>query len=142
MSAGAAVALGLLPALLPGTAAVADSVSDQQQWVFQMMDVQATWQITQGAGVIVAVLDSGVDGNVSDLTGNVIAAGNIDYTGLTTKPTNPNWGQHGTWMASIIAGHGSDGGGDGITGVAPRGEDPVHPGDTGHEDPGYQQLRQ
>jgi hypothetical protein len=119
LSAGAAVALGLLPALLPGTAAVADSVSQQQQWVFQMMDVPATRPITQGHGVVVAVLDSGVDGNVSDLKGNV-RGGNIDYTGLTTKPSDPNWGLHGTWMASIIAGHGSDSEGDGVTGVAPQ----------------------
>jgi subtilisin family serine protease len=119
LSAGAAVALGLLPALLPGTAAVADSVSQQQQWVFQMMDVQATRPITQGRGVVVAVLDSGVDGNVSDLKGNV-RSGNIDYTGLKTKPSDPNWGLHGTWMASIIAGHGSDSEGDGVTGVAPQ----------------------
>ncbi|TVZ04186.1 hypothetical protein EAS64_17475 [Trebonia kvetii] len=119
LSAGAAVALGLLPALLPGTAAVADSVSQQQQWVFQMMDVPAAWNITRGHGVVVAVLDSGVDGNVSDLKGNV-RGGNIDYTRLTTKPSDPNWGLHGTWMASIIAGHGSDSEGDGVTGVAPE----------------------
>ena len=113
---GAAAALALLPALLPTTAAVADSVRDQQQWVFQMMDVGGAWDTTRGSHVIVAVLDSGVDGNVSDLTGNVIR-GNIDYTGLSTSPDSPDWGEHGTWMASIIAGHGHDTGVDGATGV-------------------------
>jgi len=123
LSAGAAVTLGLLPALLPATAAVADSVSDQQQWVFQMMNVQDAWNTTRGSGVIVAVLDSGVDGNVSDLSGNVIDGNGsdaIDYTGLSTSPDSPDWGEHGTWMASIIAGHGHDNGADGITGVAPE----------------------
>jgi subtilisin family serine protease len=119
LSAGAAVALGLLPALLPATAAVADSVSDQQNWVFQMMNVQDAWNVTRGSGVLVAVLDSGVEGNVSDLTGNV-RSGDIDFTGLRTLPDNPDWGEHGTWMASIIAGHGRDGGADGVTGIAPQ----------------------
>jgi subtilisin family serine protease len=34
--------------------------------------------------------------------------------------SSPGWGQHGTWMASLIAGHGHDGGSDGILGMAPR----------------------
>jgi subtilisin family serine protease len=126
LSAGAAVALGLLPALLPATAAVADTVSQQQGWVFDMMHVQDAWHVTKGSGVIVAVLDSGVDPNVSDLAGNVLVPkgkkDNLDYTGLSTPTDNPHWGDHGTWMASIIAGHGHgfDGvtGADGVTGVA------------------------
>jgi subtilisin family serine protease len=106
--------------MLTATAAVADSVSDQQQWVFHMMDVEPASSTIEGNGVIVAVLDSGVDGSVSDLAGNVLGGKykNIDYTGLKTSPANPDWGLHGTWMASIIAGHGSDSAGDGITGVA------------------------
>ena len=43
-----------------------------------------------------------------------------DLTGLKTPDYNPNWGEHGTWMASVIAGHGHDGGNDGIIGVAPQ----------------------
>ncbi len=60
--AGAAVALGLLPALpaAGAVAAPADTVRDTQQWVFNMMNVQAAWQVTEGSGVTVAVIDSGV----------------------------------------------------------------------------------
>jgi len=37
-----------------------------------------------------------------------------------TSPDDPNWGVHGTWMASLIAGHGHGAGDtDGITGIAP-----------------------
>jgi hypothetical protein len=118
--AAAAVALGLLPAL-PAAAAVAgpaDPVRDSQQWVFDMLDVQAAWQVTEGSGVTVAVIDSGVYPNVSDLSGSTVTSG-PDLTGLHTSPDNANWGQHGTWMASIIAGHGHDGGYDGIMGIAP-----------------------
>jgi hypothetical protein len=55
---------------------------------------------------------------VSDLTGSVVTG--PDYTGLHTSPQNADWGEHGTWMASIIAGHGHDGGDDGIIGIAPE----------------------
>jgi hypothetical protein len=118
---GLAVALGLLPAL-PAAGAVnapGDPIRDSQEWVFNMMNVQPAWQVTEGSGVTVAVIDSGVDGNVSVLSGGTVISG-PDYTGLHTSPQNANWGKHGTWMASIIAGHGTDGGYDGVMGIAPE----------------------
>jgi subtilisin family serine protease len=105
-------------ALVPGAAA-ADTIRDNQQWVLNMLDVQQAWAVTQGGGVTVAVIDSGVNPDVSDLSGSVTTG--PDYTGVHTSPANPNWGVHGTWMASLIAGHGDGpGGGDGVTGIAPR----------------------
>jgi type VII secretion-associated serine protease mycosin len=114
---GLALALAAGPAVA-ASAAPADSVRGQQLWVLDMLDVQAAWSLSNGANVTVAVIDSGVDQNVSDLTGSVITG--TDFTELKTPASNPNWGLHGTWMASIIAGHG-DGfeDGDGIIGVAP-----------------------
>ena len=100
-------------ALAPGAAA--DSIRDNQQWVLGMMDVRAAWQQTEGAGVTVAVIDSGVNPYVSDLTGSVITG--PDLSGVSTRPSNPNWGVHGTWMASLIAGHGHAGGSSGIIDV-------------------------
>jgi subtilisin family serine protease len=113
----AAAALALGPAV-PASAAPSDSVRDQQQWVLDMLNVQDAWSLSKGAHVTVAVIDSGVDPNVSDLVGSVTSG--TDFTDLNTPPSNPNWGEHGTWMASIIAGHG-DGfeDDDGIIGVAP-----------------------
>jgi type VII secretion-associated serine protease mycosin len=99
--------------------AQADSIRDSQQWVFTMLNVQAAWQETQGSGVTVAVVDSGVDGRVSDLTGQVTAG--PDFTGVAASESNPNWGVHGTWMASLIAGHGhGEDAGDGVVGIAPQ----------------------
>jgi subtilisin family serine protease len=140
-SACAAVGLGAAPAV-PAAAAVTaptDAVRDSQQWVFNMLNVQPAWQVTEGQGITVAVIDSGVDPNISDLSGNTVIQG-PDLTGLHTSPQNANWGQHGTWMASIIAGHGNDGGYDGIMGIAPEAKIlsiRVIP-DKG--DPGYQQY--
>ena len=91
----------------------------------------------RGEGVLVAVIDSGVDGNVSDLTG-VVSQGQ-DLTGLTTKPSSLRWGEHGTWMASIIAGHGH-GDGDGIIGVAPEAKIYSIRVIPDNNDPGYQKY--
>jgi subtilisin family serine protease len=103
-------------ALAPGAAA--DSIRGNQQWVLDMMNVSAAWHQTEGAGVTVAVIDSGVNPDVSDLAGSVLRG--PDLSGVSTRPSNPNWGVHGTWMASLIAGHGHDGGVNGVIGVAPQ----------------------
>jgi subtilisin family serine protease len=103
---------------VPGGAA-ADTIRGSEQWVLDMLNVAAAWPHAEGTGVTVAVIDSGVDPRVSDLEGSVIAG--PDLTGVRTRPSNRNWGMHGTWMASLIAGHGhGDGDGDGIVGIAPR----------------------
>jgi type VII secretion-associated serine protease mycosin len=119
LAAGAAVVLPFLSApFLSATAALAapaDQVRDSQQWVLNMLDVPAAWMNASGADVTVAVIDSGVSPDVSDLARSVIIG--PDLTGLHTPMDNPHWGEHGTWMASIIAGHGQDG--NGIIGVAP-----------------------
>ena len=115
---GLAVALAVGPAAA-ASAAPSDSVRDQQQWVLGLLNVQPAWSLSEGDHVTVAVIDSGVDPDVSDLTNSVITGS--DFTDLNTSSSNPNWGQHGTWMASIIAGHGDGSGGDdGIIGVAPE----------------------
>jgi len=116
MAAATALCAAACTVLAPGAAA--DSIRDNQQWVLDMMDIPAAWQQTGGAGVTVAVIDSGVDPYVSDLAGSVITG--PDLSGVSTSSSNPNWGVHGTWMASLIAGHGHDGGGSGVIGIAPQ----------------------
>ena len=101
----------------PAAAASADSIQAKEQWVLSMLNAQAAWSVTRGAGVTVAVIDSGVNPHVSDLSGSVITGPN--YTGVSTRPSSKDWGVHGTWMASLIAGHGHDGGLSGVTGTAP-----------------------
>jgi hypothetical protein len=109
------------PAVAVGTAgtAQADAVRDQEVWVLDAMNVQPAWQTSMGHGVTVGLIDSGVNGDVSDLAGSVTSG--RDYTGVNTPPSDPHWGVHGTWMASLIAGHGHPAGStNGIVGIAPQ----------------------
>ena len=101
------IAAAMTLPLIAASPANADIVRQRQQWVLDTLNVQAAWQLTHGRGVTVAVIDSGVDPGVSDLAGSVITG--PDLTGVHTPPSNPNWGAHGTWMASLIAGHGHGG---------------------------------
>jgi subtilisin family serine protease len=135
LPAGLTIAAG--PAT-PARAAQSDQPRDAQQWVLDMLNAPAAWTVTQGAGVTVAVIDSGVNPDVSDLTGSVITG--PDYTGVGTSPSNPNWGQHGTWMASLIAGHGHDGD-SGILGIAPQSKVLSIRVITDPSDPGYRRYQ-
>jgi subtilisin family serine protease len=106
-----------LPAALLGAApARADVARSSEGWVLGELRLPAAWAVSKGQGVVVAVIDSGVNPSVSDLSGSVRTG--PDFSGVGTRPTNPNWGVHGTWMASLIAGHGHSGG-SGIIGSAP-----------------------
>lgn len=103
--------------VLAAGSASADAVRDSETWVLTALNVQPAWSVTEGQGVTVAVIDSGVNPDVSDLAGSVRTG--PDLTGVSTPPSDSNWGKHGTWMASLIAGHGHDNG-SGIIGVAPK----------------------
>ena len=112
-----AALLGLLITMvLPATPARADSVREAE-WQLGFLDLARVHQISQGDGVTVAVLDSGVNGNHPDLAGNVLQGVNVfpGHPGNGWEDADP----HGTAMAGLIAGHGH-GANDGVLGVAPR----------------------
>jgi subtilisin family serine protease len=136
----AALAIGASAAVAVASPASADEVRNAQMWVLDAVSAPTAWQVTEGRGVVVAVIDSGVDPDVSDLTGSVISG--PDLSGVSTPPSNAGWGVHGTWMASLIAGHGHAGGGSGIMGVAPQSKVLSIRVVTDKTDPGYDQYQQ
>jgi hypothetical protein len=139
--AGVLAALLAAPAVAVGSAgtAQADPVRQQELWVLNAIDVAGAWQHTHGSGVTVALIDSGVNGQVSDLSGSVTTG--RDFSGVNTPPTDANWGVHGTWMASLIAGHGHAGGSSGIMGVSPAAKILSIRAVTDQGDPGYRHYQ-
>jgi len=78
------LSLGCLLALTPATAlavtataspASADSVRNAEQWVLNAVDAPAAWPVSQGQGVVVAVIDS-----TGHIRGSVIWDNVPDYT--------------------------------------------------------------
>ena len=128
MGVGLALATALFGGTVAGSvmldapAAHADQIRDLQYWLADYGFIEA-WNTTRGAGVTVAVIDSGVDGSVTELTGAVI--GGTDVSGLgspdgqTPVAGDDDEGEHGTLVGSLLAGRGT-GDGTGLIGVAPE----------------------
>lgn len=96
-----------------------DAIRGYEYWL-EEYGITRAWAVTKGAGVTVAVIDTGVDASVPDLAGAVV--GGTDVSGLGSangqRPVGDESG-HGTWVASLLAGRGT-GPDSGLIGVAPQ----------------------
>ncbi|WP_313818468.1 S8 family serine peptidase, partial [Citricoccus sp.] len=89
-------------------AASADEWRDQQYWLDEY-GFRDAWGTSQGEGVTVAVIDTGIDADHPDLGGQVV--GGIDVSGAGndsgTEPVG-EMSEHGTLVASVLAGRGNN----------------------------------
>jgi subtilisin family serine protease len=80
-----------------------DVTPDDSAWPLQtglrVAGFPAAWDITQGSNVIVAVVDTGVDGRHPDLQGAVVPG--YDFANGDTNPMDDHG--HGTAVAGVIA---------------------------------------
>lgn len=109
-SAAKAISLGsaiaVLGSLMLAGPAHADSTRDKEYWL-DSYGIRAAWDESQGEGVKVAVIDSGVDGTHPDLKGAVV--GGTDASGSGDPDGQRGIGQtpeHGTLVATLLAGRG------------------------------------
>jgi subtilisin family serine protease len=120
-SAGLTGGLVLLLALSPTAAHAAptDPVRDREYWLDDY-GIRSAWSVTRGAGVTIAIIDTGVAGGVAELRGAVV--GGTDFSGLgAVDGQTPigDEGQHATLVASLAVGRGT-GPGAGVIGAAPE----------------------
>ncbi|MGH3285759.1 MAG: S8 family serine peptidase, partial [Streptosporangiaceae bacterium] len=106
--------MGFAPAIATAAAPAGhgNTARDREWWLAGLHVTQA-WQKTEGSGITVAILGTGVDASYPGLAGSVITG--PDYTGSGRTPGSPYWGVEGTAVAGIIASHESGG----LVGVAP-----------------------
>ncbi|GAA1610432.1 S8 family serine peptidase [Catellatospora bangladeshensis] len=97
--------------VMSAPSAVAQDRIDDGQWYHSLLRTSAAHRVTQGAGVTVAVIDTGVDATHPDLAGAVLPG--ADFTDAGPGDGWLDTDGHGTAMAGLIAAHGR------VTGVAP-----------------------
>lgn len=84
------------------------------QWHLSDMGVHEAWDIQRGAGMIIAVADSGIATNNVEMAGQVLSGYNTINDNSDTGPVN----DHGTAVASTIVARMDNG--SGMAGIAPE----------------------
>lgn len=90
------------------------------QWSLRIADMNSVWRESTGAGVVISVIDSGVDTSHPDLAGSVLPGYDVSARGKVVKhpdtASSVDYEGHGTSVAGVITANRD---GVGVTGVAP-----------------------
>jgi type VII secretion-associated serine protease mycosin len=109
----------VLTALSAAPAGAATPRPRADEWWFAPWAISDIWKVTRGAGVTVAVLDSGVNARLPELAGAVLPGGDTTGQGTDGRTDfDKKKDGHGTAMAALIVGQGR--GNSGFAGVAPE----------------------
>jgi type VII secretion-associated serine protease mycosin len=109
---GGRAALAAPPAGMPCNLPVTGPVT-ARPWAQQRLDFERAWPLSRGTGVVVAVVDTGVQANHPLLKGSVLAGTDVVNGGTA----NTDCVGHGTLIAGLVAAHPRAG--TGFAGVAP-----------------------
>lgn len=107
-AAAAAVLVAAGSLLVAAPAAHADHIRDSEYWLDDY-GIRQAWKVSQGEGVKVAVIDTGMAASHPDLVGTVV--GGRDFSGAgNADGTEPigSLPEHGTLVGTLLAGHGNN----------------------------------
>ncbi len=115
--AGIVVALGAA-VVLPTPALASDDPFFDRQWALQQIGAPQAWQVTRGAGVVVGIVDTGVEAAHPDLAGKVaLTADCVGRTVCADGAASTDPSGHGTLISGVVAA--GTGNGRGVAAVAP-----------------------
>ena len=114
--AGAVSITAFLALAVPAGAASNDPYFSKQ-WGLQKIQAEQAWATSTGSGVLVAVVDSGVDLTHPDLAANIVSNADADFVDPNGRDGAQDENGHGTHVAGIIGAVANNG--TGIAGVAP-----------------------
>lgn len=97
-----------------------DPIRAAEYWL-EDYGIRDAWKITRGAGVRIAVIDTGISRGSPELSSAVVAGTDVSGIGNAdgSLPLGAVDANHGSWVASLAAARGT-GSGTGMIGVAPE----------------------
>jgi type VII secretion-associated serine protease mycosin len=108
--------VALLALVVMATPVMAATIEESQRPYLTLIRAPQAQKVSKGEGVIVAVIDTGVDAGHPDLKAALVPGYHLDKKSMAAA--NSDFEGHGTAMSGIIAGQG--GGFNNVLGIAPR----------------------
>jgi subtilisin len=112
-----------IPSLVPAFKASAPAAQPKAAlpWGISRVNAPAAWKTNMGAGVKVAIIDTGIDYNHAALKANVKGGFNaVDEKNPTDFMDDQGHGSHVAGTVAAVYNNGSGAGGSGVIGVAPK----------------------
>ena len=113
----AAIVVFVLAVNGPPAQAGPDDPYFSRQWGLARIRADQAWAVANGAGVTIAIVDTGVDLSHPDLASKLVSAPDADFSGDLVSDGPQDENGHGTHVAGIAAA--ITGNGTGVAGAAP-----------------------